>query len=328
MRKVCQIAVCGVDLSDEELKEEQKSDEKITEEQKEALTFDHSLSNVVTFSTTTKQRAVNSKEGLLVKEEDGTHKDRRIKVVHKDYKYWLSSIYSALQMTASLPSGRKAMGSGLAIILNGQPHMLTCAHNLAAWSEYTDRFELYTKGCCYSGRNGEEDWRTLFQLHMDKSRIHPKFNDDDAGGFDIGVCPMTKVKNGTLPEVALFSDCAWGCAKPESLKAGMKIELAGYPAEKEKKGYQYISAGEIVKVKHSKYGGWVLYHDADTTKGMSGTPIRIVDKDWLEDNLTSSQKKRGKKKKTIGIHTGHDVSNVNHGTLITPELYNWIQGNE
>jgi len=321
------MAVCGVEFSDEEFKEEQKSAKKITEEQKEALTFDHSLSNVVSFSTTKKQHGINSKEGLLVYEEDGTPKDRRMKVVHNDYKYWLISIYSALQIRALNSSKKKAIGSGLAIRVNGQPHTLTCAHNLASWSTCWDRFEFHKEGLCYSGRNGEDEWRALFQLHMDKSRIHLKFNNDDAGGFDIGVCPITKIENGTVPEVDLFSDCTWGYAKPESLKPGMKIELSGYPGEK--KGYQYISAGKIVKVKPKPYGGWVLYYDADTTRGMSGAPIRIVDKGWLEENLTFTQKKKGKKKKTIGIHAGHDAPAViNFGTLITPALYNWVHGKE
>lgn len=58
---------------------------------------------------------------------------------------------------------------------------------------------------------------------------------------------------------------------------------------------------------------------------MSGSPVKIVDKDWLEDNLTADMKKKGKKKKTIGIHTGHDDTvMLNYGTLITNTLYDWI----
>jgi len=320
------MAVCGVEFSDEELKEEQKSAEIITEEQKEAMAFDHSLSNVVALSTTKKQNSINRKEGLLVF-EDGEPKDRRMKVAHKDYKFWRSSIYSALQISTRNPGKTKGVGSGLAIILNGQPHTLTCAHNLVSWSPYYDRFVNYKEGLCYSGRNGEKEWRELYKLDMDKGRIHDKFNNDDAGGFDIGVCPINKIENGTLPERDLFSDCTWGYAKPESLKPGMKIELSGYPGEKE--GFQYISNGEIVKVKQKNDGGWVLYYNADTTPGMSGTPIRIVDKDWLEENLTFYHKMKGKKKKTIGIHTGHDdPSMLNFGTLITSGLYNWIHGKE
>jgi len=319
------MAFCGTEFSDQ-LKEEQKSGAEIIEEQKEAV-YNHSLRNVVPFSTSKKEHSGGGvMEGLL---HIGNSKDRRIKVVYKKEKWQLSSIFSTLQIKAFLPKVRdeaqEAVGSGLAIRLDGKRHALTCAHNMATMSTFWGGLAAHTNGYCYSGRYGEQKWREIFKLDMAKSRIHPKYDGDSAGGFDIAVCRMKKREEGKVRKGKLTRDSIWGSAKPESLKKGMKIELSGYPGEKEKLGYQYVSSGEIVDVRREKTGGWVLYYNADTTPGMSGSPIKIVDGNWLDDNSTSSKKNQERTKKTIGIHTGYDNTvRLNYGTLITPELYEWI----
>jgi len=323
------MAVCGAEFSDQ-LMEEQKSLAEIIE-QKEAMTINHSLSNVVPFSTSKKQHSAGGvMEGLLIIGNDGkSRKDRRIKVEYKNSKWQLSSIFSTLQIKACVPNERgvaqERVGSGLAIRVNGKRHALTCAHNLATRSTYYGDLAKHTDGISYSGRYGEKKWREIFKLDTDKSRIHPKYDGDSAGGFDIALCRMKKLENGKVPKYKLVRDSSWGSATPNSLKKGMKIELSGYPGEKKKVGYQYVSTGEIDSVRPTDGGGWVLYYNADSTAGMSGSAIKIVDENWLNDNSTSSMKNKGKKKKTIGIHTGHDNTvNLNYGTLITPELYEWI----
>jgi len=310
------MAVCGSDFFDEK-KEDFKA-------------LDHSLEKVVAFSTCKKQICGLSKEGLLhrLPGKDDEFQDRRIKIDYSKPEFRFNSFW-AVHMKARVRSGTSAVGSGDLIAVNGKGHLLTCAHNVCAMSSYHRRLVQFKDVNVYACRDGVDKWSQLFKLVPDGIIVHPKYNDDPACGFDIAVAqlrPVDHVNNGTI-NFKTFADTIWHCADPKSLKAGTKIQIAGYPGEM--KGYPYYHSGEIKDVKEQTGGGWTLFYDVDSSPGMSGSPIKVTDKEWLKEHLSVKQKKEDITKMIIGIHTGHDNTvMLNYGTLITPALSKWITTNK
>jgi len=309
-----------------ELEDEKKDD---------SLTLDHSLKNVVAFSTCKKQAGGPSKEGLLERGLNSEQfQDRRTRINYNDQKFKQLSFYNC-QMKSILPSGLFGVGSGKSVNLNGVSSILTCAHNLCTWSILNQRLVKHTEACAYHGRYGEDMWFQLWKLNVEGIRIHEKYNDDPSCGYDIAVCPMEALPHGKEDKtlgVGVKRDSVWDAADPASLKVGMTIEILGYPAEKT--GYPYFHHGTIKAVSKRPSGGWMLFYDVDTTPGMSGSPIMITCCDWIKENMekkkitgTNAVKHDDVKKVMIGIHTGHDDTvMLNFGTLITPSLKAWILG--
>jgi len=101
------------------------------------------------------------------------------------------------------------------------------------------------------------------------------------------------------------------------VRKGIPIEVVGYPGEK--KGYPYTHTGKILDIVEIDIGGWVLWYDADTTPGNSGSPIYLTDEKYLKQKSISAAKM------LIGVHTGHDeAEGSNFGTFLTPSLLEWM----
>merc|ERR1719192_115929 len=127
-------------------------------------------------------------------------------------------------------------------------------------------------------RQGEKAWYQLYKLDNENKRIHNKYNGQPTCGFDIAVCAYSEVNHeysGQIKFEGFKNNLCWCSAKPETLEVGYKIEVVGYPGDKDL--WPYYQRGEITDVKKKNEGGWILYYDIDTTPGMSGSPIMIVD---------------------------------------------------
>ena len=114
----------------------------------------------------------------------------------------------------------------------------------------------------------------------------------------------------------------------------MKVEIAGYPADKSCAIYKHV--GEISGVEKTKSGGHLLYYDVDTTPGTSGTSINFMEEEMITQILDHSRMAHADNaeasinnsftKMSIGVHTGEDPElGFNYGTLITPDISFWIE---
>jgi len=304
------------------LQEENKDN---VEQVVERKTVDHSLANVVAFSTKTMQFSGDSKEGLLCSDKDSDN-DRRIKIDYDSKEHDLRSFKSASQLVAFLPNGKQAVGSCTHIVLNTKNYIMTCAHNVTTLSSFRDCFVNHTDGRVYGARFGKNKWRKLFEVDMENIKVHPNYDGDPACGFDFAVAPVKIIDHPHSGKVSesKVRDSTCTFVNPRSVKVGMKIELCGYPGEKG--GYPYYSQGIIKGIKRKKQDGIVLYYDMDSTPGMSGSQIMMVDEEWIKDNVRLTEDK-GIKKFVIGIHTGHDNTvMLNFGTLCTLSLFHWMNG--
>jgi len=302
--------------------------ELLDEKKDDSLTLDHSLKNVVAFSTCKKQACGPSKEGLLVRDLNKKFQDRRIRINYHDKKFRQLSFYNC-QMKSIMPSGSFGVGSAKVVGVDGVSTLLTCAHNLCTMSSFHRCLVKHKEAYVYDARYGEDKWVNLWKLKAKGIRIHEKYNGDPSCGYDVAVCPMELLSHEKDDETFIDGvkvDCVWDAADPKSLKVGMTVEVAGYPGEKN--GYPYFHNGTIKAVSKRPSGGWILYYDLDSTPGMSGSPICITCSDWIKENAKEiKQLKFDVKKIIIGVHTGHDDTvMLNYGTLITPSLKEWIYG--
>jgi len=301
----------------------------ITEEKKEDTSIDHSLKNVVAFSSANMAMgSVNEPEGLFEMGQDGKRLDRRTKITYTDPKFCAHSFMFLCHMTSMLPTKVKAVGSGCSIRVSRQNkekrQVLTCAHNVAVHTGLKEEIQFFNSLYSYVMRQGEKAWDICYSIDEKTIDVHPKHNGLPNSGFDIAICRGTKrVSSGKVKcyrGKRPSNDTAWGWAKPETLKKGMKIEISGYPGEKH--GHPYTHVGEIVSVTETRFGGHILWHNVDCTKGNSGSPIIIIDKDWIKQ-----QGWEHRSKIIVGIHTGQCLfEGFNYGTLITRPLYDWIMG--
>jgi len=299
----------------------------ILEEKKEDTSIDHSLKNIVAFSSANMAMgSVNEAEGLFELGQDGKQLDRRTKITYTDPKFCAHSFMFLCQMTSILPTKVKAVGSGY-LIKVGQDgnQVLTCAHNVAVHTGLKEELQLFNSLYSYQMRQGEKAWGKCFSIDEKLIQVHPKHNGLPNSGFDIAICRRTKLV-ATEEAVPWYwwkkpsDDTYWGWTKPETLKKGMKIEISGYPGEKH--GNPYTHVGEIVFVTKTRFGGHILWHNVDCTKGNSGSPIIIIDKDWIKQ-----QGWEHCSKVIIGIHTGQCLyEGFNYGTLMTKPLFDWIMG--
>merc|ERR1719474_2567719 len=88
----------------------------------------------------------------------------------------------------------------------------------------------------------------------------------------------------------LWYDVTWSSAEAEDIKKGMSVELAGFPGEKE--GWPYTHTGEIVDVTKTDLGGYLIWYNADTTPGNSGSCVMITDANYVRSNRSSSTCKK------------------------------------
>jgi len=304
------MAACGTAVSD--VKEDAVCDD------------DHSLTNVVAFSTTKKQMCAPSKEGLITREENGTLIDRRIKIC---YDGVMSNSYMQLcQVTAKCPRG-KGVGSACFAGQQKSTVIITCAHNFISWSSRRKCGVPFENLRFYGMRDGEKKWLFLGEGNEKTVLIHPKYNGHPDCGYDIGIATSRQspadVKDRLanlfpkVKDVKKDSDITTQMS-PKNVVKGMTIEVMGYPGEK--KGYPYTHTGQILDIVESDIGGWVLWYDVDTTPGNSGSPIFLTDEKYLKQNSWAD-------KLLIGVHTGHDeAEGCNFGTFLTPSLYDWISG--
>jgi len=303
------MAFCGIDFKDD------KKDEREG--------FNHRLKNKKAFSTVKKQFYNCSKEGLLFTNENGELQDRRIKIEFDKKKPALQSFTTLCQVAVNVNDSTEGIGSCTRIDVKGVDCILTCAHNLVSKSVLTGKFTNHKTGYMYQTRQGEDAWNQLWKLKMNKVRVHPKHNDDPASGFDVAICPIvreTHVFDGWVGHSKIIGDVLWSSADPTKIKVGYEIEVGGYPEEKI--GYPHYQRGKVEGIKKTEEGEYLVFYDADTTPGTSGSPIRIVDERFLDE----LDQKNGIKKITIGVHTGHSAfDNLNFGTLMTPELVKWVK---
>jgi len=311
-------ALCGAELLDEKKEVDVEGE--------------HSLTNIVAFSSKKNQMWDPSEEGLIIFDKDGNEVDRRTKVIYSDRKFGYASYYMLSQITAKMLNGKKGVGSCAEVRKKGKGrYWLTCAHNLKKWGPRNKRVVAYTDFHIYKARQGEGAGRsTLICRGDDKNvSVHPKWNGQPDCGFDIGIIPLAKIittADSFAPlrvlnnfESDIWRDVVWANVNPHRIKKGMSVELAGFPGEK--KGWPYTHRGKIVDVTKTKLGGHLLWYDADGTPGNSGSCIMITDKHFVK-SVQSSDKIQ---KVIVGVHTAHcDVDNLNYGTLITPSIGEWI----
>jgi len=304
----------------------------LEEKKEEDSSIDHSLKNVVAFSSTNMaMRSVNEPEGLFKIGKDNKPIDRRTKIKFTNPKFCAISFVMTCHLTSMLPTKVKAVGSGCMIrVCKDKPTaatVLTCAHNVAVPFGLKDGVQLFNSLYSYQMRQGEKSWKTCFSIDEKSIDVHPNHNGMPNSGYDIAICRRTKIVSqqpGWTREKKwkkMKIDCEWGWADPSTLKKGMNVEISGYPGEKD--GWPYTHTGEIVAVRKTRFGGHILWHNVDCTMGNSGSPILISDEDWIK------QQKHGPEttKIIIGIHTGQCLyDGLNYGTLITKSLWDWING--
>lgn len=301
------------------------SDDK--EEDVPELRKDHTLRNIVAFSAIKQQMIAPGSEGLWKKDENGNIIDNRTKILYSDSKFAESSSYRILsQITARVgPTAKLAVGSGCQITTEyGVEYILTCAHNVTAYSPWNQSYQNYQSLNMYLMRQGFKSWRLLRMLDNKAIKLHPKYEGDTDGGFDIALCRKLKIqsKNKNTDSFQPFNgkaDTVWAPCIPSTIRKGMSLEIAGYPAEK--KFWPYTHSGVVAAVRGTKAGGYALYYDIDTTPGNSGSPVMVTDKNWIKQHVG----RNGITKAIIGVHTGGcQYRGLNWGTLITPSLFQWI----
>jgi len=302
------MAFCGVSFLDEK-KVDHEADK-------------HSLKNVFGFSTVKKQFSNDRSEGLLEKDGKGGLNDRREKIDFGIEKFKLQSFAQLCQMSADVRNGVRGVGTCTDIAVNDTNYMLTCAHNLVTQSVLTGSFVVHKSGYVYSMRQGERAWYELCKLDPKNIHVHPDFNGSSYCGYDIALCGYTREdnnSNGRVKYNGFTVDVVWGVGDPKMLKEGYKIQVGGYPGEKD--GWPHHHIGEITDIMETKEKGWIIFYNIDATPGMSGSPIMIIDERFIPEK----DQALGIKKIVIGVHTGHDiVEGKNFGTLITPDLEKWI----
>jgi len=309
------MASCALILSDEKKEEEPA--------------IDHSLKNIVAFSTARrKMAALKEPEGLFLRGDDGKALDRRTKIIYTDPKFQTDCYTRLCQVTALLPTKSKVVGSGCLISNESILTVLSCAHNFSAWSTLEGRFHFFECMLSYNMRLGEKSWRICSAIEEKVTKIHPKYDGTPDCGYDIAFCRQLKhisttgeKEYRTVAINAPRTTTRWSPCDPSTLQKGYSIEICGYPGEKN--GYPYTHTGTIVAVKKTKAGGYVIWHNVDCTAGNSGSPIIINDERWTKRYI------KGSSKAIIGVHTGQDLfEGLNFGTLITSSVYKWIKGEE
>jgi len=309
------MAFCGTALSDE--KKDVDSDD------------EHSLDNIIVFSTKRQEMCGPSAEELLTKDDNGNLIDRRTKICYDDEKYFSNSYGTITQVTAKFHKGKGVGSASYTPFVNGVILFITCAHNLVSWSSLRKMGVPVKDVKVYGRRDGKEKW-LFWSKNIERKIVHPEYNGKPDCGYDLGIIIPSKLPDfgvwakfspkETFPKYQCKMDSYLTDpgVNPKDIIKGMTLELMGYPGEK--KGYPYTHRGEVLSVHQTDLGGWVIYYDVDATPGNSGSPIYLTDEKYIK-KLSN----RAISKLMIGVHTGHDdVVNCNFGTLLTEPLVSWF----
>jgi len=299
--------------------------EKLIDDAKEKTqVMDHSLNNVFALSTKQKQITAFSKEGLLFKDENGKKEDRRTKIDFGKTKFRLYSYTTLCQMKVWIKPNSTAVGSCSRLMLHGRHYIFTCAHNLVIWNTLKDLGKNIEAGFVYTMRQGEHKWAQCKKILVKEILVHPNYDGSEYCGFDIAVAPIMHHHTSSISfNFTRKNDVAWAPTEPESIEEGLKIEVAGFPGEKD--GCSYVHCGKIVGKRKTKKGGWLIFYDVDTTPGNSGSDINVIDKTWVQSWFKKRGRSSSKSKVCIGVHNGHcEASGFNYGTLITPAIERWL----
>jgi len=302
------------------------------EKKEDQPVLDCSLKNVVAFSTVKSQMDVPTiSEGCITTDDEGKTVDRRNKVLFGRHKFNCLSYRTLFQLTAKTPRGSKGVGSGVMcdLLPDIRPTFITCAHNVSYWSQMSNKVIKFKEIYCFVTRIGEKSWFRCNYVDNDENVIvHPKYNGRPDCGFDICILPRTREISGKVNFKVKYPfltiDCHMRLDKYFKLfkmkvKEGMAIEVPGYPGEKD--GYAYTHEGTIKKITKTDLGGYLLWYDADTSGGNSGSPIFCTDQEFVKSTFPDSPIS----KLLIGVHNGHDVNEgLNFGTLITQKLWNGL----
>jgi len=319
MSKVVLWVCCNYDENQEESGDEQVA----MLPWKEPNLQDHCLKELCTFSLKRNAMIAISDEGLYARNDDGQKIDRRIKISFSNIKFCKYSYFSLCQVTSRLRNGRKVAGTGF--FVNSKGIYLTSATNFITASSRTKRLLMFSDTRLYVRRQGEEMYDDCIYLDDNRKRVHPKFNGKPSCGFDILKLTAINVTDSIYREFTLSfpKSLDWDVllTKPrlDDIKKGMSVEVAGYPGESG--GHPYTHTGKVIDITDTPDGGRLLWYDADTTPGNSGSCIMITDMDYVRSCTVDPETK----KIVVGIHSGHDeVEQLNYGTLITYSIYKWI----
>jgi len=271
--------------------------------------------NVVPFPTKSNR---TQREILITSDEDGKPIDRRVQVFFNKKEFHTRRYFMLSQITMTLASGKTAAGSASLFFWEENPYFLTCAHNLMQLGNMNEVMKVY------HSRYGSTRLASG-KVYMRNMAPHPKFDGHTGNGYDIGIFRPVGGKHrkdteNTYGDMKTIEEDVILHYATANLKKGMTIEIAGYP--KDKKGYPYTHVGTIEKI-----DGSLIWYNADTTEGNSGSSIVVTDQDYVR----SITKKPEIKKIIIGVHSASDISGpnpLNYGTLITEKIYGWIKRTE
>lgn len=306
------MACCGKDVL-----VEIKDDEKYDDWSNENIDPD----KIVPFPANNSERDSGIGEVLLYVDDSGNKIDHRVQVFFNRKEFHTRSYFMLCQVIKALGNGKSAGGTA-SCIPNKNPYFLTCAHNLMKRSG-----DLYESLKVYQAMHGKKSCLNTIIVKKGNMVPHPKYDGYPLNGFDIGIFRSSKSRKNKVDENTYGSmetiqgDVLMHFATAD-LKVGMAVEIAGYPVSK--KLYPYKHEGKIERIQDTKRGSQLIWYNADTTKGNSGSSIVVTDQNFVR----SVTKEPGIKKIIIGVHSGYDpVTGKNFGTLITEELYCWIKKN-
>jgi len=264
---------------------------------------DHSLDNIVAFSTMKQLMCAPSKEGPIIRDENARLIDPRTKICYDD-KNFLSTSYSApCQITATVPPGKKSVGSGyyIATYSEGVFVFITCNHNFVSWSSRRKSAVPFENMRVYGRRDGLSKWYFLSKS-FEKKILHPKYNGQPDCGYGLGITEQSNppVLDRNFQKLKPERDSFIRCKNPKDETKGMTIELIHYAGVK--KSFPLTQAGKILDITHRDLGGWALWYNADATPGNSGSAIHLTN-----------------------VHSGHDeAEGYNFETLLAQSLQRWI----
>merc|ERR1719419_141931 len=266
-------------------------------------------------------------EMLILKDSNGNPIDRRVRVFFNRKEFHTTSYFMLSQLTIKLRSGNIAVGSAICVPLAKNPFFLTCAHNLVSLSSRR-KWVSHKILKVYKARHGKDSYVVSGLVNERKILWHDKYDGYNGHGWDIGKFQLRDLKLGKFSQNShgsmktVTDDVMLHWANQDLLKKGMGVEIAGYPGKKE--GYPYKHEGTIEDIKKTKYGSHLIWYNADTTEGNSGSCIMVTDQKFVK----SVTKRPEIKRIIIGVHSGYDpILGLNYRTLITEGLYHWIKSN-
>jgi len=197
---------------------------------------------------------------------------------------------------------------------SGKHFIITCAHLVKFQCDNGDGTVVEVKsGSVFFFFYGRE-----FECKVSEWIIHPDYLKEmkTYSGADIALAVITPPPFKSHP--GIINSERWSRIQENNVP----ICIYGYPAEKnkDKKGELYGMKGysnSLRMVNGTNRKDMIQYSDIDTSPGQSGSSIIFR----LETEI-------GTGFFIGGIHVAEDQgNNVNYGTLITPQNFDWIESN-